>query len=1182
MPPDWDATHNTLAGGGTMRPSPTKQPPRRPGARRNLSLRARLVLLVLASVVPLVCMAAVREYLDYRSQQQDIYAGLLQTARGMAVAVERDLQLRVSSLEVLATSPALQTGDWPAFDAQANAFLRRQAPETLLGLFGPGPIGARIYGPADQVQQPLRHRDAGLPASRVFETGRPEVSDLQLGPTAGRTGFSVDVPVFIGDRVAYDLYLRILPQDLANLIARQHLPPSTVLTIVDGNGSVVERTPDGARFLGEHIVPELWNAVRGSDEGVVKVPTLEGTSAVAAYIHVAPFSWAVIVGSPEAEIFAPTRVAIIRVGIAGALVLLIGLVLAVIAATGITEPIERLRRLGTADNVSEPPATGLPEADTVAQALVAAAAERRDAARALAESEARFRALFQKSASGSILLDPDSMRIVDCNEVAATVVGYPVEELRGRLITEFALQTRSKKIRAIFQSVAAGSSLRFESRIQGRQGPRDILVAAAPVQVDGRTLVLLNQIDITDLRRAEAGLRANEERLELAREGANLGIWDWNVPLNTLTWSDHQWHLHGLEPRPGGPTPEDWHRAIHPADLKRTLAEVLTALKNPDRPYITEYCVGLPDGSIRRILGRGQTIRDDKGRVIRMVGINMDVTARYEAELARDRLIWMLETERGRMSEIIEALPVGVGIVDADGRVILGNSMMKRLIGPVLQSMSPAPRGDWIAYGPDGVGIAPEDFPIRRALRLGETISPGIEFLYRDADNKDTWFRVAAMPLRWEGNRVEEALAIFQDIDAEKRLLDIREQTNLRLEQRVREEIAAREAAQQRAAHAERMHALGQIAGGIAHDFNNILQAVSGGAALIERRPEDADRVLRNARMVLDAAKRGAAITSRLLAFSRRGDLRAESVDAYTLLTDMAEVLTHTLGGSVVCVVDVPPGLAPMHVDRGQLETVLVNLATNARDAMPQGGKLTLAADMEIASAALPHPAGLLPGRYIRIEVSDTGSGMDQTVLARVTEPFFTTKEPGKGTGLGLAMAKGFVEQSGGSLSIDSVVGQGTRIILWLPSMVDAAPGRGGQAQAEDPGRKPRVLLVDDDPIVRDVLRLSLEDGGYAVLAAESGSIALSLLDAGEVVDVIVSDLTMPGMDGLAVIRGAQERRANLPAVLLTGYAGDGAALAVGGAISGAFSLLRKPVSGAQLVDRISALLATRKHASPA
>jgi CheY-like chemotaxis protein len=219
----------------------------------------------------------------------------------------------------------------------------------------------------------------------------------------------------------------------------------------------------------------------------------------------------------------------------------------------------------------------------------------------------------------------------------------------------------------------------------------------------------------------------------------------------------------------------------------------------------------------------------------------------------------------------------------------------------------------------------------------------------------------------------------------------------------------------------------------------------------------------------------------------------------------------------------------------------------------------------------------------VRIVVSDTGSGMDRAVLARVTEPFFTTKEPGKGTGLGLAMAKGFVEQSGGSLSIDSVVGRGTRIILWLPRATGVAgAASGADAERVADADRPCVLLVDDDAIVRDVLTLSLEDCGYAVLSADCGAAALSSLVSGERVDIIVSDLTMPGMDGLALIRAAQDRRPGLPAVLLTGYAGDGATLAVGGAISGAFSLLRKPVSGTQLIDRINALLASTKQTSGA
>ena len=788
--------------------------------------------------------------------------------------------------------------------------------------------------------------------------------------------------------------------------------------------------------------------------------------------------------------------------------------------------------------------------------------------------------MFERSPGGTILLDPETTQVIDSNVVAASYVGYSVEAFRGRAITDFALETSPERIRAICRSVVSGKSSSYETRIRGRAGTRDLLIAVAPVQVAGRTLVLVNQIDITDLRRAEAGLRINEERLRLAREGANLGIWDWDVVHGTLTWSEHQWSLHGLEARTDGPTTEEWRRVVHPADLRRAEAELVVALKSPGYAYTTEYSVILPNGALRRLLGRGQTIRGEDGRVVRMVGINMDVTTRYEAEMARDRLIWMLETERSRLSEIIEAMPVGVGIVDTKGRVLQGNALMKRLNGPFLPSTAAAPRGEWIARDANGDQLAAEDFPIRRALRFGVGTLPGLDLLFRNIDGSETWYRVGSAPLRVEDGQVQEALAIFLDIDAEKRLLEVQQQINVKLEQRVRDEMAAREAAQQRAAHAERMHALGQIAGGIAHDFNNVLQAVSGGAALIERRPHDAERVLRNARMVMDAARRGAAITSRLLAFARRGDLRAENLDVASLLTDMAEVLTHTLGGSVICKVDVAPGLPRMFADRGQLETVLVNLATNARDAMPSGGTLILAAEAEVVSTALPHPAGLAAGGYVRIVVSDTGTGMDTTVLARVTEPFFTTKEPGKGTGLGLAMAKGFVEQSGGSLSIDSSVGQGTRIMLWLPSVTEAGgitPEVGTEIRSGL--AKPCVLLVDDDSIVRNVLALSLEDAGYLVLPADSGATALALLaSSGERVDIIVLDLTMPSMDGLTLIREAQARRPGLPAVLLTGYAGDGATLAVGGAISGTFSLLRKPVTGTQLVDRISALLASSKQ----
>ncbi len=402
---------------------------------------------------------------------------------------------------------------------------------------------------------------------------------------------------------------------------------------------------------------------------------------------------------------------------------------------------------------------------------------------------------------------------------------------------------------------------------------------------------------------------------------------------------------------------------------------------------------------------------------------------------------------------------------------------------------------------------------------------------------------------------------------------------NSDLEQRVAHEVAAREAAQVRAAHAERMQALGQLAGGIAHDFNNMLQAVAGGAALIDRRPHDPVAVRRLAHIITDAAARGTSVARRMLAFAHRSDLAAESIEPADLLEGLREICVYTLGAAIRVELALPAGLPSLLADKGQLETALVNLATNARDAMPDGGLLTLAAGTEVVPPESDHSAVLSPGTYVWLSVRDTGTGMERSALARAAEPFFTTKGVGKGTGLGLSMVKGFVEQSGGGFAIESTLGVGTVVTLWLPrAIVDA--GKGGQMDYEQDKIEPlvgqdagRVLLVDDDRLVRETLAAQLEDAGYAVLPAADGSEAVSLLEQGHAVDIMITDLSMPGMSGLALIRNAQAMRPGLPAILLTGYSGDAAALAVDGAVSGSYSLISKPVPGVQLIGRVAAMM---------
>ncbi len=400
--------------------------------------------------------------------------------------------------------------------------------------------------------------------------------------------------------------------------------------------------------------------------------------------------------------------------------------------------------------------------------------------------------------------------------------------------------------------------------------------------------------------------------------------------------------------------------------------------------------------------------------------------------------------------------------------------------------------------------------------------------------------------------------------------------------ERLAAEIAEHRATEASLRHAQKMEAVGQLAGGVAHDINNVLQAVSGGAALILRRSSD-PAVEHLAGLVADAARRGESVARRLLAFSRRGELRAEALEVGDVLGGLREVLAAALGSTVRVDVDASRKLPCILADRGQLETVLVNLATNARDAMPAGGTLTLAASEERAADEDRELGPTGQGAYVRLTVADTGTGMDMDTLTRATEPFFTTKPQGRGTGLGLAMAQHFAEGSGGRLKIDSELGHGTRVSIWLPAApIDSrgvattrsmsSAGRGHPAAR--PTANVEVLLVDDEPAVLEVLAQQLRDEGYKVVEVSNGNAALALLERGARVDLLVCDLAMPDLDGIAVISEARRRRHALPAILLTGYAGEASNLVVSGALGdGAFALVRKPISGAELANQVAALL---------
>jgi signal transduction histidine kinase len=417
-------------------------------------------------------------------------------------------------------------------------------------------------------------------------------------------------------------------------------------------------------------------------------------------------------------------------------------------------------------------------------------------------------------------------------------------------------------------------------------------------------------------------------------------------------------------------------------------------------------------------------------------------------------------------------------------------------------------------------------------------------------------------------SRLEELIEGEQRLAAERaRLSDLTQTLERRVRERTAElmtEVAAREKAQEQLLQSQKMESMGHLAGGIAHDFNNILAAVIGNLELLRKRlPEDAGtrRLVDGA---LRGAERGASLSRRMLAFARQQDLKSSATDIAALLDGMQDLLDRSLGPRIALGVHIAPNLPPAQVDANQVELAILNLAINAADAMPEGGAIDITVDQRQGGPAQK----LRAGSYVRIEVADTGSGMDAATLERAIEPFFSTKPIGKGTGLGLSMVHGLAVQLGGSLELASQVGKGTVATLWFPaSTKPAVAARAAAAPEATAGHLATILVVDDDPLVAMSTVGMLEDLGHRVIEANSAKRALEILEAGQDVDLMVTDQAMPGMTGLELAKIVRSKRPQLPVLLATGY-GD---LPKGQTLT--LPCLAKPYRQGQLQAEIERLL---------
>jgi PAS domain S-box-containing protein len=407
------------------------------------------------------------------------------------------------------------------------------------------------------------------------------------------------------------------------------------------------------------------------------------------------------------------------------------------------------------------------------------------------------------------------------------------------------------------------------------------------------------------------------------------------------------------------------------------------------------------------------------------------------------------------------------------------------------------------------------------------------------------------------------------------------QQLNQTLEQRVADEVAERLKAEEALRQAQKMEAVGQLTGGVAHDFNNLLTVILGGLDTVSRQltadftEENRRRIERAVKMASHGAERAATLTARLLAFARRQPLDPRPVDPARLVTGLADLLQRTLGETVVLETVAGAGLWVTHVDVGELENALVNLAVNARDAMPKGGRLTIETsnayldDQYVQTIAEP----VDPGQYVLIAVTDTGSGMDQETLQKVFEPFFTTKEVGKGTGLGLSQVYGFVRQTGGHIRIYSEVGHGTTVKIYLPRLVGVtAVEEAAQISTVVDGGSETILVVEDHEDLRVYSAGVLRELGYVVLEASDGRAALDVLQSHNDIALLFTDVVMPaGLDGRQLAEEATRRRPGIKVLFTTGYTRN--AIVHNGKLDQGVNLISKPFTYRELGAKVRQLL---------
>jgi two-component system, cell cycle sensor histidine kinase and response regulator CckA len=754
--------------------------------------------------------------------------------------------------------------------------------------------------------------------------------------------------------------------------------------------------------------------------------------------------------------------------------------------------------------------------------------------RAVLESEEKYRMLVENSLQGLAIIQ--DQRIVFCNRRFAEMSGYSIDDLLAFSSNDNASLVHPDD-RALLSEYTCNVMERkpvppnLEYRVLKRDGTVAWLEAfSSVIEYNGKPAIQSAFVDITKRKEAENALQQSEKRFKLIADSIDEIFWIWDCEKRMPTYVNPAFericgrsHDYFLD------TQKSVLDQVHPDDLPRVMA-VLERMKD-GRKLDIEHRIIRADGSVRNIWTRCFPAADETGAAKNYVGIAQDVTEWRRAEEG-------LRKSKEHLDSIINCLGDAVFVKDQQLQFVLVNAAFCKFSGRPAEEL----------LGKTADQMLPKEVAIPLRNEEQDILDTGRESTSQESIPKEegnTRYVMTKKTRFMDKNGNKHIVGVMRDITEYKRL-------------------------ETQFLEAQKMEAIRVLAGGVAHDFNNLLSVIKGYTELLMEEFEPGDQRRADLDQIENAGQRAASLISQLLAFSRKQILQPESLDLNAIVNDMTKMLRRLIGADVDLVAIAQPDLKSIYADPAQIQQIIMNLAVNAHDAMPYGGKLTIeTANVNLDESHISRRPDMKPGGYVMLAISDSGVGMDIATQSRIFEPFFTTKERGKGTGLGLSTIYGIVKQSNGFICVHSEPGKGATFNIYFPPMnkEDFRTSSKGVAEYKREGTE-TVLIAEDEEAVRALAGRILSGRGYKVLDAANGKEALRISrEYPDKIYLVLTDIIMPEMGGSELVAKLKESRPGIKALYFSGYTGD--AIARHGVLDPGVDFLQKPFTIESLLHKV-------------